>query len=163
MVHHQGDATTGKSPVFEGAFSVDGVIHHVTTLAAYMRLKHPLDPVIESEEEASELVIFRDSDIMDEREEAIFKRSLFGEDEADEFPVSISETCAHDHLAWNTDASLNPTLRKQEDSAWFDSFEKYVTPFGFNTSLTRRDDVAGSTSSTKYVDCIRSIPVLMFR
>ncbi|KIJ39868.1 hypothetical protein M422DRAFT_60640 [Sphaerobolus stellatus SS14] len=158
IVHHQGDEDNGVAPIFEGAFSVNGVIHHVTRFDNYLRTKHPLDPELEADEEASKLVIYRDNDVMDGREEALLRRSL-GED------VEVAEaippkTCAHDHLSYNTDASLNPTLRNQETpSSSFGLFEKLVygnewINFGENVSLARRDDVVGSGASSNFASSI---------
>ncbi|KAH9996624.1 Metallo-peptidase family M12-domain-containing protein [Russula vinacea] len=71
-VHDQGDARTGRSPAFEGAFSVRGVIHHVTTRDSYVRNRGTLDPDFHPDSAVvpdEGLVVWRDSDVMEPWEE----------------------------------------------------------------------------------------------
>ncbi|TEB34929.1 zinc metalloprotease [Coprinellus micaceus] len=75
MVHHQGDSDRQTSPVYEGAFSVGGVIYHITTKENYDRKKHALDPeVVETLDDGdNRLVIWRESDAMTPEEEHFVK------------------------------------------------------------------------------------------
>jgi len=146
-VHDQGDARTGRPPVFEGAFSVRGVTHHVATRDSYLRNRGTLDPDFHPDTTAvsdGDLVIWRDSDVMDSWEERAVRRS-WTSDESDFEPAR----CAHDNLPWNSDPLLNPVLRPPPIAgSWYD-------PFGFHGRsilaelLAKRDDIAGSGSSNK--------------
>lgn len=148
MVHDQGDITRGTPPVYEGAFSVHGVVHHVMTKDNYLRHKHEFDsPILAVQDEPdSPLVIFRDSDVMSYLEEHALRTGI---------PVDPSSlpppprTCGHDHLPYNTDPSLNPSLRKESTSPWYD-------PLGvFNPlSVIKRDDAVGANMSTNFQSSI---------
>lgn len=142
MVHHQGSVEDGMAPVFEGAFSVGGVIHHVVTKDNYLRNKHELDPgiMVDYEDMESPLVIWRESDVMSAGEvEEVMRggKSEHGVKVVQEGAVS----CGHDSLKWNTDPSVNPALRIPPPvSVW--------EPFGMDL-FHKRDDVAGNSSSSK--------------
>jgi hypothetical protein len=153
-VHDQGDEHTGRPPVFEGAFSVRGVTHHVTTRDSYVRNRGTLDPDFHLDSAAvpdDGLVIWRDSDVMEPWEERAVRkryereqRGSWSSHESDPEPAR----CAHDNLPWNTDPLLNPVLRPPPNAgSWYD-------PLGFLGStlaelLTKRDDIAGSGSTNK--------------
>jgi hypothetical protein len=54
----------GKTPLFEGAFTVDRDHHHVQSSHNYLRTRHRLDPEIERAQPGSEyMVVWRDSDV----------------------------------------------------------------------------------------------------
>lgn len=78
LVH---DAAEG---IFEGAFSINGDIHHILRTETYLRTKHADDPL---PEEGQRLVVFRDRDHL--RDAA--RSSSDG-----------GEGCSHDHLEFNT-------------------------------------------------------------
>jgi hypothetical protein len=161
-VHDQGDERTGRPPVFEGAFSVRGIIHHVATRDSYLRNRGRFDPDFNEDglavpESDARLVIWRDSDVMEPweeraarvshhgREQRRSRTSQAGESEPDIEPAR----CAHDNLPWNSDPQLNPVLRSLPDiGSWYD-------PFGIHGRsplaelLVKRDDIAGSGSSNK--------------
>lgn len=158
-VHDEGDAGTGRPPVFEGAFSVRGVIHHVATRDSYLRNRGRFDPEVNKGSSAvpdGGLVIWRDSDVMEPweeravrlnygREQRRSRASQAGESELDIEPAR----CAHDDLPWNSDPQLNPVLRLSPNvGSWYDSFGMYVrNPLA--ELLAKRDDIAGSGSSNK--------------
>lgn len=52
----------GRTPLFEGAFSIDGDYHHVQTGANYERTRLDQDPALDGSEEPF-LVVWRDSDV----------------------------------------------------------------------------------------------------
>ncbi len=142
-VHHQGDTSKGVAPVFEGAFSVNGKVHHVMTKDNYLRNKHHLDPhltILDYGHPDSALVIFRDQDLMTHEEH----RAATGGKE----PYPAAHTCAHDSLSHNVDPYENPVLRKPtpQTTPWYNPFGIYG-----NSSLSKRDDVAGGGMSTKFV------------
>ncbi len=144
-VYDQGDADTDRPPVFEGAFSVDGVTHHVQTKDNYLRNKHKLDPHVELAEQHpdSNLVIWRDSDVLSKHEHA----QVIGLDLGSE--KAHGETCGHDKMSFNTDPMQNGAIRKvppPPTSPWYDAF-------GFlpSTNFTKRDDVAGGGMGMEYV------------
>ncbi|KAH8101428.1 Metallo-peptidase family M12-domain-containing protein [Cristinia sonorae] len=151
-VHDAGDSS--RAPVFEGAFSVNGDVHHVTTKEQYMRTKHHMDPHIQliNEGDDEELVIWRDSDVMTPHEH----QAALGLDNGP-MPIVPARTCAHDTLSFNTDPLENQALRRPIEPAtsWYDPFGFLDTRFA-NSSLTRRDDVAGGGLGTNFVDNIGS-------
>ena len=137
-VHDQGDAAAGRPPSFEGAFSVKGNVHHVMTVDNYMRGKHVLDPhVALIGGSDGDLVIFRDSDVMT----------------VHEFSGSPSaKTCAHDQMDWNVNPLANPALRRPTQpptSSWYDPFGILQHNVAGNSSLVKRDDVAGGDMGSK--------------
>lgn len=149
VVHHQGDVVQGIAPVFEGAFSVNGVVHHVTTKENYLRNKLELDPELLSPlgDLDSPLVIWRDSDVMDPHEERIARigGALGGSVESHS---GSPHMCGHDNLSYNTDPLENPALRHPITSPWYDPFGVLDMTFG-NESHHKRDDVAGSGTGSK--------------
>lgn len=95
LVHSQGDAERGVAPVFEGAFAVGGVTHHVQTRANYVRNRNALDPeLLDGTNPDAQLVIWRDSDQLVEAEE-------------DRLPG-----CSH------SDPWLSPTIHSPWDDSW---------------------------------------------
>ena len=150
MVHHQGDISAGLPPSFEGAFSVNGIVHHVMTQDNYLRNKLALDPHIVTDDPESPLVIFRDSDVMTPHEYRIAAEGL-GAGEV--FPPA--RTCGHDSLDFNTNPLVNSALRKPAPppvTPWYDPFNFLHThAHDGNSTLLRRDDVAGGGYSTKSV------------
>lgn len=151
VIHHQGDVDQDIAPVFEGAFSVNGVIHHITTKDNYLRNKHYLDPEIAHplDDVDSSLVIWRDSDVMNASEEETVGRTGRPDTEAT-IHLPRPQTCGHDSLSYNTDPAQNPVLRRSlvSPNPWYDPIG-----LGFlgNKSLVARDDVAGgSTMNAKY-------------
>ena len=159
-VHDQGDERTGRPPVFEGAFSVRGVKHHVATRDSYIRNRGRFDPNFAKGSSAvpdTGFVIWRDSDVMEPWEERAAQISDGKEhrrsrsSQAGEFEPDIEPArCAHDNLAWNSDPQLNPVLRSSLPSggSWYDPFGIYGrSPLA--ELLVKRDDIAGSGSSQK--------------
>ena len=145
-VHDQGDADAGRPPVFEGAFTVNGVTHHVQTKANYMRNKHTLDPHIELAEEHPDagLVIWRDSDVLSKHEHAQVLGLDLGSERAH------GETCGHDRMGFNTDPMQNEAIRKvppPPTTPWYDAFGL----LHYANNFTRRDDVAGGGMGMEYV------------
>ncbi|KIK70326.1 hypothetical protein GYMLUDRAFT_32330 [Collybiopsis luxurians FD-317 M1] len=130
MVHHQGDIEQGLPPIYEGAFSKGGIIYHIMTQENYLRNKHHLDPNIVVDTIDSNLVTWRDSD-------------LVPHEHNHQAPM-----CGGDDLPFNTDPALNPVLQKP-----FSGQSISLGPFG-NFSLSRRDDVAGSGSSSNFAGSI---------
>lgn len=156
MVYSQGDLKAGKSPVFEGAFTVNGVTHHITSAENYMRNKHYLDPhiSISSDDPDSGLVIWRDSDAYDPQEEAEV-RVKHGFPPVGS-PSSQPATCAHDSMNYNVDPAENPALRMPSPSrSWFNGFG-YSTdyPVSPNDTFYKRSDVAGNGLNTNFVNNI---------
>ncbi|KAJ3751090.1 Metallo-peptidase family M12-domain-containing protein [Lentinula detonsa] len=127
MVHHQGNIEEGVAPIYEGAFSYKGVVHHIMTKDNYLRNRHHLDPEILVETVDSNLVVWRNSDLIPHEENQ-----------------SSPAMCGHDNLPFNTDPVLNPVLQKP-----FAGQSISLGPFG-NFSLSKRDDVAGSGSSYNF-------------
>lgn len=150
IVHHQGDPSLGIAPVYEGAFSVLGETYHILTRDNYIRTRGPLDahPHAEVDELDSGLVIFRDMDM--------------------EKPVAAEgETCSHDGLAFNADIS-HPVMRAGRQgqtvqkapaysgAAWYDPLGLFDAPepvprIDLDLGLRKREDIAGSNSTSKYV------------
>ncbi|KAL3421873.1 adam protease adm-b [Phlyctema vagabunda] len=94
----------GKSPIFEGAFRLDGDHHHIQTRTHYMETKHSLDPALK-EREDEYMVVWRDSDISTGNQDD-------GEAVHDELKRDIApeNSCSADRLSFNTD-SQHPVYR----------------------------------------------------
>jgi hypothetical protein len=157
MVHHQGDAEKGAAPEFEGAFSVDGIVHHITTKDNYLRTKNKFDPDISQCLDVSDasLIIWRDSDVMTAEEEHRTK----GRASLDEFSNEAPQTCGHDRLGYNTDPTLNSILRKAASISWLSN------PLGtfHHGKKDRRDDVGAGQGgmNTRFVFTLTFIPDLL--
>jgi hypothetical protein len=153
MVHSQGDVEAGIPPIFEGAFTVNGVTHHITSADNYMRNKHYMDPhiSISSNDPDSGIVIWRDSDTYaaHEEEELRIKHGL----PSTGSPALRPATCAHDSMNYNIDSMENPALRMPASSrSWFNAFGYSNTiPVSSNDTLFKRSDVAGNGLNTKQV------------
>jgi hypothetical protein len=157
-VHDGGDPSTGRPPSFEGAFSVDGVIHHVTTKSNYLSTKLALDPDPHPLD-ATDLVIFRDSDITSIDEEAFLTT---GKSLTETRKTRPPLSCSHDRLAFNV-AKSNPVLQAGLDQS---PQETWVDPFGLNDHrngnvglLPRQGDInnAGGNMSSNFASSIGSI------
>lgn len=167
-VQDQGDAHTGRPPIFEGAFSVRGVTHHIATRDNYLRNRGPLDPHIHPYSPSAQdglvesdagLVIWRDSDVMDPSEERKARREYAREHRRSGMPDDDLDLeparCALDALPWNSDPLLNPVLRHPPKTGpWYGPFGLTggVGPLG--ELLKKRDDIAGSGSTTNYANSI---------
>ncbi|KAH8120727.1 Metallo-peptidase family M12-domain-containing protein [Phellopilus nigrolimitatus] len=142
IVHSQGDAARGLAPVFEGAFEVDGVTHHVQTRENYLRNKLAPDPALVDggNDPDARLVIWRDSDVLPHVEET----------------RGGSQRCSHDTHEFNTDPWRNPVLRRPPaPPAWYDPLGMLSeTATWANSSLAKRDDVAGGGSSNTFESSI---------
>ena len=162
-VHDQGDAHTGRPPVFEGAFSVRGVTHHIATRDNYLRNRGPLDPHIHPYSPSPQdglvesdggLVIWRDSDVMDPSEERKARREYAREHRwsgmPDDDPDFEPARCALDALPWNSDPLLNPVLRRPPNTgSWYGPFGLMGGVGQLGELLKKRDDIAGPGSTTK--------------
>ena len=141
MVHEQGDASRGIAPVYEGAFSANGVIYHLMTKENYLRNKLDLDPSLDEVADVTDsgLVIWRETDVMSLKEETYARTGVHFPSEKVELPQS----CGHDRLDFNH-PSQNPMMRPQElaPSSWI---EGLLSPF-MNDTLYRRDDVGTGSS-----------------
>ena len=149
MVHHQGDPTTRAPPVFEGAFTANGVTHHVSTSDNYLRNKQQLDPdIVDLTNLDAGLVIWRDSDVLQHHEEVELRLKHGLPPKVS--PLERPAACAHDHLTYNTDPYENPALRRpQLSSSWYDPFNILDTyTMSPNVSAYKRDDVAGDGMNT---------------
>ncbi|KAI0656792.1 Metallo-peptidase family M12B Reprolysin-like-domain-containing protein [Cubamyces menziesii] len=135
-VYDQGDASVGRPPLFEGAFSADGVVHHIMTKDNYLRHRLTLDPHIQLSEDDpdSNLVIWRDSDVMSTDEHTAAAYLDLGH------TAPAGETCGHDRMDFNTDHQVLRKPRPAPYTPWYDAF-------GFlrGANFTRRDDVAGGS------------------
>ncbi|CCA69414.1 related to ADAM protease ADM-B [Serendipita indica DSM 11827] len=155
-----GDPLEDRLPVFEGAFSVDGVVHHVLTRDNYLRLKYPEDPEPEPVYD-SEMVIFRDIDLMSHAEAEAARLGVPIEQVG---PVKNPLSCAHDRLGYNVDPS-HPVLRygagfdRLAPPSWLDPLG-IISPResgGFNATLLRKrqgDIGGGANSSSNFIDTI---------
>jgi len=144
MVHHQGDMEKGIAPEFEGAFSANGVIHHIMTKDNYFRTKNEFDPDISQplDDIDSSLIIWRESDVITIEEERLAKRATT--------PVNVPRSCGHDRLSYNTNLALNSPATEP----WFtDSLGLFGNP-----TRSRRDDVGGGPDgmNTNFIDNIGS-------
>jgi hypothetical protein len=132
MVHDQGDPDRDVAPVFEGAFSVKGIIYHIMMRENYLRNKHELDPVVYTDSPLldSNLVIWRDADEMTAEEEH-FARTGSPPIES----IITPQSCGHDRLDYNT--AYNPGFNSATCGlSWIDGLLKPSS----RAALYRRDD-----------------------
>ena len=152
MIHHHGDPNSGMPPVFEGAFTVNGITHHISTSDNYLRNKQRLDPeIVDLTHSDAGLVIWRDSDVLPHHEETELRLNHGLPPKVS--PLHRPASCAHDSLTYNTDPYENPALRKpQPPPSWYDPFNMLdaysASP---NISAYKRDDVVGNGMNTKLV------------
>jgi hypothetical protein len=148
-----GGGEDDEYPLFEGAFSVDGIIHHVLTKDNYLRTMLPGDPEPDADEE---LVIFRDIDVMSHIEAESMRTGI---------PMAQlrgrrrPQMCAHDRLGYNVD-KMNPVLRygaglyQPSRGGWFDPLGFLSSSEGdiYDQGFQKRqgDIVGGANSSSKY-------------
>ncbi|KAG6878333.1 hypothetical protein C0993_008511 [Termitomyces sp. T159_Od127] len=106
VIHHTGDMERGLPPEYEGAFSVNGNVHHIVTKDNYLRTKTDLDPDVSQtlNDLDSSLVIWRESDVMTAEEERVAKRELSYS------AFAHQSSCGHDRLRFNTSPQQNPIL-----------------------------------------------------
>lgn len=132
IVHHQGSTENGTPPIFEGAFSANGVVYHIMTKENYLRNKLDLDPPISHPTEAIDdpLIIWRESDVMTPEEEYRVETGRHPTGK-----VSVPQSCGHDRLEYNT-LSQNPMINRPT-SPWLDHL---LYPRFLNDPVYRRDD-----------------------
>jgi hypothetical protein len=154
-----GNAETGRTPIFEGAFSVNGVIHHVMTKESYQVNKQHRDP--EVVDLSSGLVMFRDSDLMSFEEQHGIKKGGGSQSQKPQRPL----TCAHDSLEYNLDTANHPVLRygagldRNSRGPWYDPFglmgPESGSAYSSNPYVKRQGDIGGAGNSTSnFVDTI---------
>lgn len=159
MVLDGGNIETGRAPIFEGAFSVNGVIHHVMTKESYQVNKQHHDPAVM--DLSSGLVIFRDSDLMSSEDAQRTKSGGSAKgNQAQRQPL----TCAHDRLGYNVDTAKNPVLRygagldRIPQGSWYDTFGLMPPdsrPAYGNPYVKRQGDIGGGNNSTSnFIDTI---------
>lgn len=136
----QGDNTRNVPPVFEGAFSIDGIVHHIVTLDKYLKNRLPDDPWPEDVDTIdANLVIYRDSDSGHPREGSNTPQG--------------SSTCSHDRLDYNRDFERHPVLRlgaglDKPRTSWNSFWSNDPTvDFELDSDIRRRGDVSGNISS----------------
>ena len=137
VVHNQGDPEREMTPVFEGAFSVNGVIYHIMMRDNYLRVKHELDPdvPIDSSLLDSNLIIWRDSDEMTAEEE-YFARTGNHPTQS----IVTPQLCGHDRLDYNT--AHNPIFNAANCGlAW-------IKGTSSRAPLYRRDDAPSGSGGT---------------
>ena len=95
----------GPDPLFEGAFSLWGDHHHIQRSSTYMRIKHPLDPVLEAAD-ADYMACFRDSDAGQGSRTELRRRNS----------PAAPRSCEADALPFNSDPNhpvlQSPLLRR---------------------------------------------------
>lgn len=82
----------GEKPVFDGAFRIDGDNHHILPRSEYQFMRDAKDPVVDSTAGNDVMVVWRDSDVMnDDGEHSELKRD-----------VADSSRCNADTLEFNS-------------------------------------------------------------
>jgi hypothetical protein len=127
----------GKTPLFEGAFTVDRDHHHVQSSHNYLRTRHQLDPEVERAEPGQEyMVMWRDSDVFSNDQGFMhqdLKRGLeFGNETA---------SCYADGLGFNShpDHPVYAAMRKRSLKS-FGSMD-------FSNIFRRQSDQTGGNSA----------------
>ncbi|KAF4582030.1 disintegrin-like metalloprotease [Ophiocordyceps camponoti-floridani] len=103
-VHRDGDR-----PIFEGTFRVDGNHHNVVGARQYLKLRHERDPVLDADVDVDSMVVWRDSDVMDDDDDdddddmhAELKRDLSSSSNA-----TTEQRCDAGSLRYNMDKDNN--------------------------------------------------------
>ena len=98
----------GKSPLFEGAFTVMGDHHHIYTKSSFMATKHAQDPHLEDSDDEY-IVVWRDTDV-----------SRLKQPNHSELKREAGLTCGSDALEFNTNPNhaLYRGLMKREEGSW---------------------------------------------
>ncbi|KAJ3512734.1 hypothetical protein NLJ89_g3351 [Agrocybe chaxingu] len=151
MVHDEGDTKKGVAPVFEGAFSANGVIYHVITKENYLRNKLELDPVLSEpvDETDGGLVIWRETDEMSPEEEYFATTGSHPTEK-----VVASQSCGHDRLEYNDPAQHPALMPPTVANAWL----KHLLMPTSNESIFRRDDAPTGNGGmgTNFINSIGS-------
>jgi hypothetical protein len=135
IVHHQGSTQLGTPLIFEGAFSVKGVIYHVTTKENYLRNKLTFDPPVEAINNM--LVIWRESDVMTPEEDYFLKTGRHPTEK-----VSVPQSCGHDRLEYNQ----MPMLSRPPSPS---PLHRLLHPQLLNGTIFRRDDSLPTTGASQ--------------
>jgi hypothetical protein len=127
----------GKTPLFEGAFTVDKYHHHVQSSHNYLRTRHELDPEIEPAAPGSEyMVLWRDSDVTGNSDGFMHQGLKRG-------PESGNETasCYADGLSFNTDMEhpIHAAMRRRS--------EKSFGVIDFSNIFKRQSDITGGNTA----------------
>lgn len=136
MIHRD-----GPTPIFEGAFLMEGDHNHIQTSENYLQTKLKEDPRIPDGAE-DHMVLWRDSDIQGSSQMGIELKRDVGED-----------TCSSDRLLFNSneDHPLYASMRKREDPTGF--FGSIST----RSLFTRQSDIGGGTGNTGNVNLASTI------
>ncbi|KAK1235156.1 hypothetical protein PQX77_001629 [Marasmius sp. AFHP31] len=89
----------GKPPVYEGAFSVHGMVHHVMTKENYRRVRRSFDA--DPGDSGEPLVVWRDMDIGMPEDEHV----------GQPLPPTASQTCGRNGGEYTIDSMLNRSRR----------------------------------------------------
>ncbi|TAQ89118.1 hypothetical protein B7494_g2534 [Chlorociboria aeruginascens] len=105
----------GETPLFEGAFRLDGNHHHIQTRKHFMQTRHALDPKLEETDEEY-MVVWRDSDIsqgISVDREGLLHTELKRD-------IGEAPSCSADGLSFNTqpDHPVYRAMLKREEGPW---------------------------------------------
>jgi hypothetical protein len=127
----------GKTPLFEGAFTVDKNHHHVQSSHNYLRTRHQLDPEIEPAEPGNEyMVLWRDSDVAGTSDGLMHQGLKRGLESGNE-----TASCYADGLSFNTDMEhpIYAAMRKRS--------EKSFGVIDFTNIFKRQSDITGGNTA----------------
>ncbi|KZZ98669.1 ADAM protease ADM-B [Moelleriella libera RCEF 2490] len=88
----------GQRPLFDGAFRIDGDNHHILSRSEYESMKGAEDPVVSVSAAKDAMVMWRDSDVMDDDghgDQTELKRD-----------VADASTCSADSLSFNRNLQI---------------------------------------------------------
>ena len=98
----------GKSPIFEGVFTIMGDHHHVYTKSSFMATKHAQDPYLEDSAEEY-MVVWRSTDV-----------SRLQHPKHPELKREAGMTCGSDGLSFNSDTNhaVYRGMLKRSEGSW---------------------------------------------
>ncbi|KAM0714468.1 hypothetical protein Q7P37_010255 [Cladosporium fusiforme] len=137
----------GKTPLFEGAFSVDRDSHHIQSSHNYLRTRHWLDPETRRAEHGEEyMVVWRDSDITDTQDGFMHQDLKRGLDQGND-----TASCHADGLTFNThpDHPVYAAMRKRSESWGAMDFSNI-----FSLNKRQSDQTGGRGSVTNLANTI---------
>lgn len=143
----------GPSPLFEGAFQVNGDNHHIELQSTYLETKRDEDVDIPIRDD-DYMITYRDSDMIRyvNAYRSELKRSVM---DLDDFAGSGS-TCEADHLGFNSDPN-HPIFRSnnpasQQADRW--AYSSLNSMLGLSK---RQSDIGGATGNTGGVNLQQTI------
>ena len=146
----------GPSPLFEGAFQVNGDNHHIELQSTYLESKRDDDVDIPVRSD-DYMITYRDSDMIRyvNPHPELKKRSIMAMDDF-EGSFSSGSTCEADHLGFNSNPN-HPIFRSSNDPTQQTDRWAYTSLNSMFGLSKRQSDIGGSLGNTGGVNLQQTI------